>query len=65
MLHTQIQLFEDISGVNSALMGKNLSGAVGAQRYESEMRNSAVSILDLMQTFGDFTSRRDKLMSMA
>lgn len=65
MLRTQIQLFEDISGVNSALMGKNVSAAVGAQRYESEMRNSAISILDLMHTFADFTSRRDRLLSLA
>lgn len=65
MLRTQIQLFEDISGVNSALMGKDISGAVGAQRYESEIRNSAISILDLMETFADFTARRDRLLSLA
>ena len=65
MLQTQIQLIEDISGGNSALMGKSVSGAVGAQRYESEMRNSAISILDLMQTFADFTATRDRLMSLA
>ena len=65
MLQTQIQLFEDISGVNSAIMGKNLSGAVGAQRYEAEMRNSAVSILDLMQTFTDFITTRNRLLKIA
>lgn len=65
MLQTQIQLFEDISGVNSALMGKSVSGAIGAERYESEMRNSAVSILDLMKTFADFTATRNRLMSLA
>lgn len=65
MLQTQIQLFEDISGVNSPLMGKAVSGAVGAQRYESELRNSAVSILDLMQTFADFTATRNRLISLA
>lgn len=64
MLQTQIQLFEDISGVNSALMGKSISGAVGAERYESEMRNSAVSILDLMETFADFTSNRNRLLGL-
>lgn len=65
MLQTQIGLFEDISGVNSTLMGKNISGAVGAERYQTEMRNSAVSILDLMETFSDFTSRRNRLMQQA
>jgi len=65
MLQTQIQLFEDISGVNSALMGKAVSGAIGAERYESEMRNSAISILDLMQSFADFTATRDRLLTLA
>ncbi len=65
MLQTQIQLFEDISGVNSALMGKDVSGAVGAERYSQEIRNSAVSILDLLQSFADFTAARDRLMAMA
>lgn len=65
MLQTQIQLFEDISGVNSALMGKSVSGAVGAERYASEMKNSAISILDLMKSFADFTASRNRLMSLA
>jgi hypothetical protein len=65
MLQTQIGLFEDISGVNSTLMGKSVSGAVGAERYQTEMRNSAVSILDLMETFADFTTRRNRLMTQA
>lgn len=64
MLQTQIQLFEDISGVNSSLMGKAASGGVGAERYESEVRNSAVSILDLMRTFADFTAIRDAKLAL-
>jgi hypothetical protein len=46
-------------------MGKSVSGAVGAERYQTEMRNSAVSILDLMETFADFTTRRNRLMTQA
>ena len=46
-------------------MGKNISGAVGAERYESELRNSAVSILDLMQTFADFITVRNRLLAHA
>ncbi len=65
MLQTQIQLFEDISGVSSSLMGKTVSAAIGADRYESEIRNSTVSILDLMETFSDFTARRNRLMALA
>ena len=46
-------------------MGKDVSGAVGAERYSQEIRNSAVSILDLLQSFADFTAARDRLMAMA
>lgn len=62
MLKTQIDLFQDISGVSSTLLGKNISGAVGAARYESEFRNSAVAILDLLRTFDDFIAVRNSLM---
>lgn len=64
MLQTQIQLFEDISGVSASLMGQSVSGAVGAQRYESELRNSAISILDLLSTYADFTTRRNQLLKI-
>ncbi|MDE6125740.1 MAG: hypothetical protein K2G30_02165, partial [Muribaculaceae bacterium] len=65
MLETQIRLFEDVSGVSSALMGKSVSAAVGHERYESEVRNAAVSIGDLLATFRDFTSQRDRLLAQA
>ena len=62
MLETQIRLFEDVSGVSSALMGKSVSAAVGHERYESEVRNSAVSINDLLSTYSDFINLRDRLL---
>lgn len=62
MLETQIRLFEDVSGVSSALMGKSVSAAVGHERYESEVRNSAVSINDLLSTYRDFINLRDRLL---
>lgn len=65
MLQTQIRLFEDVSGVSSALMGKSVSAAVGAERYESEVRNASVAINDLLSTFRDFIALRDKLLAGA
>ena len=62
MLQTQIKLFEDVSGVGEALMGKSISAAVGAQRYESEVRNAAASISDLMETYRDFLTIRNDLI---
>ena len=66
MLQTQIKLFEEVSGVGEALMGKSISAAVGAQRYESEVRNAAASISDLMETYRDFlTTRNDVILGLS
>lgn len=62
LLQTQIKLFEDVSGVGQALMGKSVSAAVGVERYESEVRNAAASISDLMETYRDFLSTRNNLI---
>lgn len=62
LLKTQISLFEDVSGVSDALMGKSVSGVVGVDRYESEVRNASVAVNDLLKTFADFTHRRDTLI---
>lgn len=63
MLTTQIGLFEDVSGVSEALMGKSVSGVVGVERYESEVRNASVAVNDLLKTFSNFTAMRDKLIA--
>ncbi len=62
LLQTQIGLFEDVSGVSEALMGKSVSGVVGVERYESEVRNASVAVNDLLKTFADFTASRNTLM---
>lgn len=62
MLRTQIQLFEDVSGVTDTLMGKTVSGAIGAERYNTELRNASVAVADLLRTYGDFILTRDSLV---
>lgn len=62
MLQTQIGLFEDVSGVSNVLMGKAAGNVVGAERYESEVRETTVAVLDLMRTFGHFVKVRDGLV---
>lgn len=63
LLQTQIKLFEDVSGVSDALMGKTVSGAVGVERYESEVRNASASIADLLETYRDFLHVRDSIVA--
>jgi len=62
LLQTQISLFEDVSGVSDALMGKSVSAAIGVDRYESEVRNASVAVDDLLKTFADFISQRNALI---
>lgn len=62
LLQTEMSLFEDVSGVSQTLLGKTISGAVGAARYENEVRQSNISIADLLETFTDFINRRDTLL---
>ncbi len=60
LLQIQMNMFEDVSGVNSALLGKTMPSAnVGIERYESEMRNSMASIFDIISTFSHLCGQRD------
>ncbi|MDE6629022.1 MAG: hypothetical protein K2K36_06590 [Muribaculaceae bacterium] len=61
MLRTQIQLFEDVSGVTDTLMGKTVSGAIGVDRYNTELRNASVAVADLLRTYADFIACRDSI----
>lgn len=63
MLQTQISLFEDVSGVSNALMGKAAGAGVGVERFESEVRNATVAVLDLLRTFRHFVATRDSLVA--
>lgn len=65
MLQTQMRMFEEVSGVTGAMLGKAGTGVVGVDRYESEVRNASISVCDLLRTFADFTKKRDHLISLA
>lgn len=54
LLNIQLKMFEDVSGVNSALQGKldavNMSGTL----YSQQTTNAMSSLLDLLQTYKHF-----------
>lgn len=63
LLQLQMRMFEDVSGVSNALMGRSTSGGnAGVDRYEAEVKNATISILDLLRTFDHFRLTRDRLM---
>jgi hypothetical protein len=54
-----MKLFEDISGVSDALLGKNVSPSTGANLYESQVRNATVALNDLLESFTSLTTERN------
>jgi hypothetical protein len=59
LLSLQMKLFEDISGVSDALMGKNVSASTGANLYESQVRNATIALNDILESFSSLTSERN------
>ncbi|MDE5811786.1 MAG: hypothetical protein K2H61_05725 [Muribaculaceae bacterium] len=63
LLAVQLKMFEDVSGVSQALMGKTGGGGnVGIERYEAEVRNATITINDILKTFQHLRSQRNELM---
>ena len=54
LLNIQMQLFEDISGVNGALQGKLTNGNVSGALYSYQTRNALTSLLDILESFKTF-----------
>lgn len=65
MLQIQMKLFEDISGVNSALQGKLTSTTIGSETFQRQIDNATIALGDIYETFNAFRSdRNQKLMSI-
>ncbi len=60
LLQLEMKLFEDVSGVSNALMGKNISATTGSVLYESQIKNATIALADIFETFNHFRSERDK-----
>ncbi|MCM1448753.1 MAG: hypothetical protein NC082_00265 [Clostridiales bacterium] len=63
LLMTQMQMFEDVSGVSNALMGRGGSGAVGAEHYENQVKQAIIAITDLLDTFANFIEERNSRLA--
>ena len=54
------KMFQQISGVSTALQGQNIGGNMSASLYESQVQNSAIALLDIFETFNSFRAARDE-----
>lgn len=59
MINLQIKFMQDITGVHSAIQGKQASAGTPAALYAQETANASLNILDYLETFASFCKRRD------
>lgn len=63
LLDLQMRLFQQISGVSGALQGRLEGGGnVSAALFDAQVRNSAVAIRDILDTFNSFRLNRNRLV---
>lgn len=60
ILQLQMQLINQISGINDAMQGQAPKSGTPASLYAQQAENSSINIADLMATFGAFKERRDR-----
>ena len=54
LLNLQIRFFEDVSGVNGALQGKQGFSGQSAAHFNMQTQNATMTLLDLLESFSDF-----------
>ncbi|MDE6854448.1 MAG: hypothetical protein K2J38_05275 [Muribaculaceae bacterium] len=59
LLQLQLKLFDDISGVGAALLGRSDVSARGADMLDSQIRMASIALTDIYDTFGSFVDARD------
>lgn len=59
LLNLQLRLINDISGVNSAMQGKQAPSGTAASLYAQQVQNSSLNLKGLFDSFRSFRKRRD------
>lgn len=59
LLNLQLKLINDISGVNSAMQGKQAPAGTAASLYAQQVQNSSLNLKGLFDSFKMFRKRRD------
>lgn len=54
LLNLQIKFFEDVSGVNGALQGKQGFSGQSAAHFSMQTQNATMTLMDLLESFSDF-----------
>lgn len=65
LLAMQLKLFEQISGVNSAIQGRDVTANTSAALYEARTRNATTALVDVLESYASFIDARNRLMENA
>ncbi|MDE6117621.1 MAG: hypothetical protein K2G33_08960 [Duncaniella sp.] len=65
LLDIEMKLFQQISGVSTAMQGIAQNPSMSASLYDSQVYNAAISLLDIFETFNGFRRQRDRLVKMS
>lgn len=60
LLQTQLSLFDSISGVNGALLGRTDGTTRGAAMYDSQVQNGTIALADIFESFESFAAMRNE-----
>lgn len=63
LLDLQMKLFEQVSGVSEALLGRTSPGTSGAEIYKAQVENSSANLTDIFATFNSLIARRDSMVA--
>lgn len=63
MLETQLSLFQEISGVSDTARGKMPTHQTSAEALNTQLRTSAIAMLDLLDSFNDFRHKRNAMIA--
>lgn len=64
LLETQLDMFQRISGVNDVVLrGQSASSRPSAALLDSQLRSSAIAMLDMLDSFNAFRAARNQLIA--
>lgn len=64
LLETHLEMFQKGSGVSEALQGRLPQTNTSAALYDSQLRSSAIALLDLLETFNTFRTQRNRKINL-
>ncbi len=62
LIDGQMQMLQEVSGVNGAMRGRDPASGTTATLYESQQRGAAVALNDLVMSYEAFLRDRDKIL---